>query len=223
MMNLFDQFQALTDSERLADADAECAKGIIYHSYWKDASGNMLGCNSRQAQTLNFSKADDIIGLSSFDLYNEKSAEQIALNDFETLESTNAKFFIEPADTRDGQEYIAISCKKPIYSQMGKKIGLMGASLVINAREYEERYFSHQSLFNNDRIPKNNDHLSPRQIQCLICLVQGMTQKQIAQKTRLSTRTVEHYLDTVKNKLNCATRYELISKALLIPEVRRAI
>jgi DNA-binding CsgD family transcriptional regulator len=43
-----------------------------------------------------------------------------------------------------------------------------------------------------------------------------MTMKQIAYELGLSPKTVEHYLETVKLKLKCHTRQELIEKALAI-------
>lgn len=221
MMNLLEDFANLNNPEKLADF--KCTEGVIHHTYWKDSSGKMLGCNERHIQTLNLSEIDDVIGLSSYELYPESTAAQIESNDFETLKSTHAKFFIEPADVLSGEDYIAISCKKPIQSQLGKTIGLMGASLVVKKAQYEERYFTYKHFFQQPHIPENKSSLSPRQIECLIRLVQGMTQKEIAISTGLSVKTVEHYLNMIKNKLKCNTRYELITKALSIPEVRRAI
>jgi DNA-binding NarL/FixJ family response regulator len=50
-----------------------------------------------------------------------------------------------------------------------------------------------------------------------------MTIKQIAQKLNLSPRTVEHYIDTIKGKLNCYSRDELVTKALQLQSIKNAL
>ena len=62
--------------------------------------------------------------------------------------------------------------------------------------------------------------LTKRQIDCLALLVKGMSYKETGKKLNLSPRTVEHYVDAVKMKLNCDTRSELISKALKMRHIR---
>lgn len=65
--------------------------------------------------------------------------------------------------------------------------------------------------------------LSKRQIDCLYCLVQGMRIKEIAKSLSISPRTVEHYIDMVKAKLNCNSRFELIEKALKMKIIRERL
>ena len=62
--------------------------------------------------------------------------------------------------------------------------------------------------------------LTKRQTDCLYYLVQGMTVKQIAETMSLSARTVEHYLEAVKSKLQCKKRSELISRALKMKSIK---
>lgn len=62
----------------------------------------------------------------------------------------------------------------------------------------------------------NHPTLSKREIECLRLLSQGKTVKLCAEELRLSPRTVEHYLENIKMKLNVKTRTQLIEKALEI-------
>jgi DNA-binding CsgD family transcriptional regulator len=55
---------------------------------------------------------------------------------------------------------------------------------------------------------------------CLYHLVKGKTMKQIAAALSLSPKTIEHYLDIIKRKLNCYSRSELIEKALQLSQIR---
>jgi len=60
---------------------------------------------------------------------------------------------------------------------------------------------------------KNLLTLSKREKQCLILLKDGHTYHTISLALELSERTVEHYLESVKNKLNLETRPELFLAA----------
>lgn len=72
--------------------------------------------------------------------------------------------------------------------------------------EDERREFLAQLRIN---LPK----LSTREKECLSLYRKGETAQSIAQNLDLSSRTVESYLENIKNKLSCMTRKELIQKA----------
>lgn len=55
---------------------------------------------------------------------------------------------------------------------------------------------------------------SNRQAQCINLLACGMSIKEIAKTAKLSPRTVEAYLEAIKNKLGCRRNIEIIVKIL---------
>lgn len=55
--------------------------------------------------------------------------------------------------------------------------------------------------------------LSKREKECLVLLKKGHTYQQIGHKMHLSARTVEHYIESIKNKLNANSRAELCKAA----------
>ena len=62
---------------------------------------------------------------------------------------------------------------------------------------------------------KNSDYgLSPREIEVLQCVVEGLLKKQIAERLQLSAHTVDAYLRRVYEKLHVNSRSGAISKAL---------
>ncbi len=54
--------------------------------------------------------------------------------------------------------------------------------------------------------------LSKREAECLIYLKQGFRSKEIAKILEISYRTVEAYCDTLRQKMNCKSRLELVGK-----------
>lgn len=82
---------------------------------------------------------------------------------------------------------------------------------------------------NNDMIDRNGfvsdissptildnnviENLAVRKKQCLYYLAKGMTYKEIAFTLNLSQKTVEHYVENIKIKLNCNSRSDLIKLA----------
>lgn len=72
----------------------------------------------------------------------------------------------------------------------------------------------------NTLLKSNRENLSERQLQCLLLIVKGMTVKQVGRELNLSPRTIEHYIEAIKNKLACFSRAELIAKALQIQVIR---
>lgn len=67
---------------------------------------------------------------------------------------------------------------------------------------------------------KNFLKLSKREKQCLALLKEGHTYHTIGLSLGLSERTVEHYLESVKNKLNLETRTELFLAAEKLVQLR---
>ncbi len=60
-------------------------------------------------------------------------------------------------------------------------------------------------------ICKNKEiMLSARQLQCVVLILQGKTNKQIGKLLRLSPRTIEYYLNLIKEKFGCETKNHLL-------------
>ena len=80
------------------------------------------------------------------------------------------------------------------------------------------RILSHR-LGNQDEPLKLEENyllnkLSKREKEILKLFLNGYTSAQVAEALDLSRRTVEYYLVNLKNKLNCASKSEIIIKAI---------
>lgn len=83
---------------------------------------------------------------------------------------------------------------------------------------YEQlQYDSSYEFFKLNNSIVFNKHLSPREIESLHFLLKGMSNKEIARKLGLSCRTIEDYVNSIKNKLECKDRKQLLSLFVTLP------
>jgi DNA-binding CsgD family transcriptional regulator len=54
-------------------------------------------------------------------------------------------------------------------------------------------------------------YLSSQQSRCIMLLVKGKSAKEIALEMKLSRRTVEHYIERIRNQLGCSSTKEIIA------------
>ena len=192
--------------------------------FWKDIEGNYLGCNDISAEKMNFGSRHDIVGRSDFDLpILHHEAARVREGDALVKQNRSVSQFHYQATLPDSKlEFITI--KMPLFDADGHISGIFGidnfidkdsmnsvAPMLIDANV--------QINFLNSLKPKqypaaSRGELTLREKECLFYLRRGMTAKEIARPLGLSHRTVEHYIDKIKNKLGCRTRSELICAAI---------
>ena len=120
-----------------------------------------------------------------------------------------------------------------LYNQSGELSCILGVSMQIRNDQNQE-YASQleedeiedirlnvidtvQKVLNLSEIAFNKKiKLSKRQAECLHYLKHGKTYKECAYLMGLSPRTIEHYVDDLKNKLNVYSKSQLIEKAFLL-------
>ena len=60
----------------------------------------------------------------------------------------------------------------------------------------------------------NKFKLTTRECECVFVLIRGKTAKEISGLLSLSKRTVESYIENIKNKMNCQNKAEILVKAV---------
>lgn len=192
------------------------------HVYWKDLDGTILGCNELQATNYGAKKSIDLLGKTDFDMQSKNIADTIIRNDQEVMR-TGCKTILETVKLFNGQMQVFLSHKMPLCDLDGNVIGVFGQSFLLDQQNSftENRGFFVNKLissiveFENGRLNVDGITLAKRETECLYYLVRGMSAKQIANQLTLSYRTVEYYLEQLKNKLNCYSRSDLIEKAIM--------
>ncbi len=196
------------------------------HVYWKDKKGIYLDVNDVYLAT-NDLKSNDIIGARDFDFsFGEEHALLLRRNDQEVIYKGQPKTALESVKVKD-VVYYYLSHKSPLRTKDGKIIGIVGVSFPMNQENeiftalHEMHTIANITAINTFEF--SSPSLTQRQFDCIYYLVKGKTMKETAKILGLSPKTIEHYLDAVKAKLNCYTRSELIEKALQLSEIKEKL
>lgn len=88
----------------------------------------------------------------------------------------------------------------------------LGSMLSKITEEITPEFFNKNSYLLSTETQKIK--LSPRESECLFFTLRGKTAKQIAKYLNISYRTVEDYLNTLKDKFSSKNKYELIDRAI---------
>lgn len=157
----------------------------------------------------------------------------------EKVFTTNEKIiFQEEFILNDETHKSYLSIKSPIFNEYNKLVGIFGASILLGTpsladslqkvlqlgmlqpNHYNDRPFlnelSQQGMRQSRNIlihceSKKPVPISIQQMRCLDLLMKGYSGKEIANKLGLSLRTVNHYLEALRDKLSCKTSKELIA------------
>jgi len=178
--------------------------------WWKDLDSIFLGCNKNVAQYVGFSNPNDIVGLTDFDIYENKSdAESVIKVDKEIIASGKPQLNFEEQLTlpKLGQRWLSTS-KTPLYDENQNIIGTIGwfnditelKELKIELDEKNQILFNYNLELNNTL--KNIEILNidlerftyaaSHDLKGPIRHIKGYTQLLLDKKNTLNPESIEH-------------------------------
>ena len=101
-----------------------------------------------------------------------------------------------------------------LYSK--EKIYIPPQDIILPKAQNSEDIFDSNFIneFNLNKLIINDISLTRREVDCLKLFLKGFTTKKIASILKKSPRTVETQIDSIKTKLNCFNKNELITKTI---------
>jgi DNA-binding CsgD family transcriptional regulator len=186
---------------------------------WKDANRHYLGANKALLAMKGFKVAEDIVGKTDEDLtpwliednqiYQQQDLRVLNGDKVSTAHidaKTNVVYLLEKRplighnNIVTGLIYHCHPCHKNevfrILKQFDDKLNLST---------------NHYSL--NDH--QNKYELTSREYECVFLLIRGKSAKEIGALLSLSKRTIESYIENIKNKMDCKNKAEILVKAVL--------
>lgn len=189
------------------------------HIGWKDLNRHYLGANKALLESKGLSHVEEIAGktdeeISPSSIEENKIFQQqdLCVLNGEKLSTVhfnlkNSEIFqleksplIDHNNMITGLIYYCRPCNKNEVFRMLKKLD---DDLQLNTLHY---------MLNDNR---NKYALTNRECECIFLLIRGKTAKEIGALLSLSKRTVESYIENIRNKMNCKNKSEILVKAVL--------
>lgn len=190
---------------------------LPYCIFTKDIDLNYTACNLRFVQNTGFCDASEILGQSDFEMpWTKEQALLYRADDLLIIKNREPKLnYLEFQQAKTGEERINLVSKWPIISADNQVIGLIciynnmmdSHILLTNSEAHKNRTFS---IAINDGIIR----FSPKETKILYYLIRGKSARDISEKLNISNRTVEGYIENIKNKMMVSKKSEIIEKII---------
>ena len=211
--------------------------------YFLNQQSIMLNVSEKSANLCGFERRKDAIGTSVLNIMKKESAKLIIAHDHKVLRHRSIIFQEQHIVRLDDVQFRGIEIKFPLFNESKALIGILGFTafpenmhesfnFLMNSGLLAPTSFVETQLNNyplqvsaklnpqeiNALIVKLSEKcgqsISKREAECLFYLIRGKTARETGIALHLSRRTVEIYLDSLKDKLNCRKKSEIIEKAL---------
>jgi PAS domain S-box-containing protein len=184
--------------------------------FCKDTNGRFLFCNEKFAEAAGIDSPSELIGKTDYDLIWREQAPYFQAGDQKVLAGEPFVNKQEVMLQRDKIATVLTSSKQ--FIEKDKCLGVIGHFVDITGFFLNRNvgYFDSKSNRFYLGDPFKNVYLCRQQYKVFKLLLLGYAAKKIANLLHLSTRTIEFYIDTIKKKLDCKTKHEIIAKVLFL-------
>lgn len=185
--------------------------------FWvKDNNLNYLDCNERFAEMAGADSAFQMKGKSDLQMCWSESADFYRMKDASVLKGSYYISSCEEVRNFKGEIIKMITVRSPYYGQSGECLGVIGTGVQITQKclnKKDERCEIKNSVF---QLGEEfcNEYLTKRELDVLKYVLLGHTSKVVAKLLNLSPRTVESYIQILKEKLQCNSKADIISTAI---------
>lgn len=174
--------------------------------------------NAHNVELCGFDSEKQATGKSYFKRFTTSTAHCLLQYDREAMKNETTKIYEENIQyNNQAKTERLLSVKMPWYNAENKVVGLFGCCIFLDKDPIADFLTSmtEMGLFSTveNKIIDNEKFFLPKQQKiCATYLLQGLTNTEIALKMHLSRRTIESYIETLKNKFHCRNKTQLILK-----------
>ena len=181
----------------------------------KDKSYRYLYCNERYAEAAGLDSPQQIIGKSDDQLPWRKLADYFKAGDYGVLQGNVRVNAPEMSDTLNNITDILVS-ENQLLNREDKCVGIVGSFVDITGKQLVKKTGYFNAKFDRFCLGEdfNNICLSSREIDVFKRLLLGYSSRQTGELLKISTKTVESYIDTIKLKLQSKSKGEIIATAI---------
>lgn len=189
-------------------------------SYWhKDARSVFVNATGRLLQNAFGVKCmEKLSGKTDYDFpwISEDLAAQFRSNDRKVLIKNKTIKFLEIHKVASNDWGVLLTTKSP-FVENDPDSGTLGVcvalpkSIIKLGQLLGKALYGSKSLTQSSYLIESNSTLTSRENEVLFFILRGKTAKEIARILKISSRTVEQYVELIKNKFKCRNKSELIA------------
>lgn len=188
----------------------------------KDTKSRYLYCNEKYAEFLNLDSPKQIIGKYDSNFFQDDLVKLYLSGDRHVLQGGSFCNIQEPIIYNNKKMKILIS-KNQVFKKNEASYGVVLSFLELNPLHYKQPddLFKYQPEDKCYKFLKGDKsiYFTSREYSIIQSLFLGLSAKQIAHRLNLSTRTIEDYVQKIKNKLNCSHKHNIINTIMLYADI----
>jgi PAS domain S-box-containing protein len=183
--------------------------------FCKDRSGKFIFCNDKFAEAAGLDSDYQIAGKTDEDLVWKAQAHVFQQGDLRTMQG---QAFINVQEVMIQCSKVAdiLVSKNKLLNKNDECIGVIGSFIDITgyrlfrkSGHYDEK---HKRFYLGAAL--NNEYLTAQEYKIFKKVLLGHTSEQIAHQLHLSRRTIEGHIQSLKSKLQCQTKGQIIEFAI---------
>ena len=242
----------LADERSVAPPSVGNLFEMPFNVYFLNTQNVIQNISEKTANICGFDGQQEALGNTAFAVYKKESAEATIRKNHEVISRNSIVIQEGHFFRKDDFGVRAIAIKFPLLSSEGKVIGIFGCSTIIEALTESflvlmntgllaaTGLIEQASIAPNLHIGTSSNQqeckelveklskklrqpISSREGECLFYLIRGKSARETGVLLNLSQRTVEFYLATLKDKLNCRKKSEIIDNVFNLLRTNHAV
>ncbi|STX51763.1 LuxR family transcriptional regulator [Legionella busanensis] len=216
---------------------------LPFNIYFLSPESIIQDMSETTANLCGFYSRKDAIGKTARAVSKRESAEFSIQHNNEVLTNKSIVIKNEHFLRLDDFEFYDLAIKYPLFNDNGKIIGIFGCSIPLDILAQSVQTLIKTGLLSDNRMFHSNtnliflddksdhypytiekikslftkkfkQHIRQREAECLFYILKGKSAREIGPILNLSPRTIEYYLNTLKDKLNCKKKSEMINMVI---------
>lgn len=182
----------------------------------KDKNYKYIYCNEHFAEAAGLDSPAEIVGKSDNQLPWRRFAHYYQVDDYGVMQGNTRINLPVVTDTATNIKEVLVTESK-LFSNSNQCIGVVGSCIDITGKQLVKKtgyYDSIKKRYYFDDEGLGNFFLSAREITVFKHILLGFSARQIAEKIKISPKTVESYIDTIRTKLQAKNKGEIIATAI---------
>lgn len=191
-------------------------KHLNIYVWAKDKNYKYIFCNEHFAAAAGLDSPEQVVGKSDVQLPWRKFAEHYQVGDYGVLQGHARINVPDVAATINNIKDILVT-ESQLLNKDNKCIGIVGSCVDITGKQLVKKtgYYdpAKNRYYLNDEI-LGDAYLSGREITVFKHILLGYSAREIGEKIKISPKTVESYIETIRLKLQAKNKGEIIATAI---------